>query len=118
MNPTEKIRRQAEITRAGAPENRTRGPAREMAVTAPKRARPGERARCDESARGGSSELIGNESRENSYGVPEAPKPAPHQAPYPGPRGRGVGMPLFAPGGSGAYLSRMTEPAPNPNPEP
>ena len=43
MNPTEKRRRHAEMTRAAAPENRTKGPAKDTAVTAPKSATPGDR---------------------------------------------------------------------------
>jgi hypothetical protein len=41
MKATAKTRRQAEMARAWAVENRTKGPANEIAVTAPKRAMPG-----------------------------------------------------------------------------
>ena len=70
MKPTEKRRRHAEITRAAAPENRTKGPAKDTAVTAPKRARPGERAGPERWGRVTLVGSMGNESTENSYGVP------------------------------------------------
>lgn len=77
ISPTEKRRRQAEITRAAAPENRTKGPAKDTAVTAPKRATPGEIAGPGRWGRvagveftGNGVEFIENESTGNSYGVP------------------------------------------------
>ena len=76
MNPAEKRRRQAEMTMAAAPENRTSGPAKDTATTDPKRARPGGRKGWIWSGSSWESRLMGDESTENSYEVPAGAGPA------------------------------------------